>query len=138
MKRTETPLRATSRRRQPSNSPAPTNTISAWHCGVVGLKPSADAIPSPFGFGGAYGPLDGVTAPMGRTVADARMAFEVMAGPDPRDPHSMALLDVPPPATPRIAVSPRLGLNVSVDADVMAAFQAASALLYGSDFPVRR
>jgi aspartyl-tRNA(Asn)/glutamyl-tRNA(Gln) amidotransferase subunit A len=50
---------------------------------------------------------------MGRTAADARMAFEVMAGPDPRDPHSVALLDVPPPAKPRIAGSPRLGLNVA-------------------------
>ena len=97
----------------------------ASHCGVVGLKTSAGAIPSPFGFGGAYGPLYGVTAPMGRSVADARVAFEVMAGPDRRDPHSVALLDVPPPAQPRIAVSPRLGLNVAVDPDVMAAFEAA-------------
>ena len=81
-------------------------------------KTSAGAIPSPFGFGGAYGPLYGVVAPMGRSVADAKVAFEVMAGPDPRDPHSVATLDVPPPANPRIAVSPRLGLNVAVDADV--------------------
>ncbi len=53
----------------------------ASHCGVVGLKTSAGAIPSAFGFGGAYGPLYGVTAPMGRTVGDARVGFEVMAGP---------------------------------------------------------
>lgn len=97
----------------------------ASHCGVVGLKTSAGAIPSPFGFGGAYGPLYGVVAPMGRTVADARLAFEMMAGPDLRDPHSVALLDLPPPAAPRIAVSPRLGLDVAVDVDVMAAFEAA-------------
>lgn len=97
----------------------------ASHCGVVGLKTSAGAIPSPFGFGGAYGPLYGVTAPMGRSVADARVAFEVMAGPDKRDPHSVALPDLPPPANPRVAVSPRLGLDVAVDPDVMAAFQAA-------------
>ncbi len=97
----------------------------ASHCGVVGLKTSAGAIPSPFGFGGAYGPLYGVTAPMGRSVADARVAFEVMAGPDRRDPHSVALLDIPPPSQPRIAVSPRLGLNVAVDPDVIAAFEAA-------------
>jgi aspartyl-tRNA(Asn)/glutamyl-tRNA(Gln) amidotransferase subunit A len=101
----------------------------ASHCGVVGLKTSAGAIPSPFGFGGAYGPLYGVTAPMGRSVADAKVAFEVMAGPDRRDPHSVALLDVPPPSNPRIAVSPRLGLNVAVDADVMAAFDSAIARL---------
>ncbi len=97
----------------------------ASHCGVVGLKTSAGAIPSPFGFGGAYGPLYGVTAAMGRSVADARVAFEVMAGPDPHDPHSVALLDVAPPAMPRIAVSPRLGLGVAVDPDVMAAFEKA-------------
>lgn len=101
----------------------------ASHCGVVGLKTSAGAIPAPFGFGGAYGPLYGVTAPMGRTVADARVAFEVMAGPDRRDPHSVALLDLPPPSSPRIAVSPRLGLGVAVDPDVMAAFEAAVAML---------
>ncbi|MFI5002222.1 MAG: amidase [Reyranellales bacterium] len=101
----------------------------ASHCGVVGLKTSAGAIPNPFGFGGAYGPLYGVTAPMGRSVADAHVAFEVMAGPDPRDPHSVATLDVPPPSNPRIAVSPRLGMNVAVDPDVMAAFEAAVAKL---------
>jgi aspartyl-tRNA(Asn)/glutamyl-tRNA(Gln) amidotransferase subunit A len=98
-------------------------------CGVVGLKTSAGAIPSVYGFGGAYGPLYGVTAPMGRSVADAKVAFEVMAGPDPRDPHSVATLDVPPPSMPRIAVSPRLGLDVAVDVDVMAAFDAAVARL---------
>ncbi|MGZ5899273.1 MAG: amidase family protein [Reyranella sp.] len=67
----------------------------ASHCGVVGLKTSAGAIPSPFGFGGAYGPLYGVVAPMGRSVADTKVAFEVMAGPDRRDPHSVATFDVP-------------------------------------------
>ncbi len=98
-------------------------------CGVVGLKTSAGAIPAPFGFGGSYGPLYGVTAPMGRTVADAKAGFEVMAGPDRRDPHSVALLDVPPPSSPRIAFSPRLGLGVAVDADVMATVEAAVASL---------
>ena len=105
-------------------------------CGVVGLKTSAGAIPSPFGFGGAYGPLYGVTAPMGRTVADAKVAFEVMAGPDPRDPHSVATLDIPPPSNPRIAVSARLGLNVAVDPDVMATFETAIAKLRASGWRI--
>lgn len=109
----------------------------AAHCGVVGLKTSAGAIPSPFGFGGAYGPLYGVTAPMGRTVGDARLAFEVMAGPDPRDPHSVATLDVPPPSIPRVAVSPRLGLDVAVDVDVMTAFEAAVAKLRAAGWRIR-
>ncbi len=108
----------------------------ASHCGVVGLKTSAGAIPAPFGFGGAYGPLYGVTAPMGRTVADARLAFEVMAGPDRRDPHSVTLFDVPPPSNPRIAVSRRLGLNVAVDADVMTAFDAAVARLRAAGWSI--
>ncbi|MBS0520559.1 MAG: amidase [Proteobacteria bacterium] len=108
----------------------------ASHCGVVGLKTSAGAIPNPFGFGGAYGPLYGVTAPMGRTVADAKVAFEVMAGPDPHDPHSVATLDVPPPSQPRIAFSPRLGLGVAVDPDVMSAVEAAVERLRGAGWRI--
>jgi aspartyl-tRNA(Asn)/glutamyl-tRNA(Gln) amidotransferase subunit A len=73
---------------------------------------------------------------MGRTVADARVAFEVMAGPDPRDPHSVPLLDVPPPAMPRVAASPRLGLGVAVDPDVMAAFDAAVARLRAAGWAI--
>ncbi|HKU93710.1 MAG TPA: amidase, partial [Vineibacter sp.] len=97
----------------------------AAHVGAVGLKTSAGAIPSPFGFGGFFGPLHGVTAPMGRTVADVRLMFDVMAGPDRRDPVSVAVLDVAPPARPRIAYSPRLGLDVAVDPDVRTAVDAA-------------
>jgi aspartyl-tRNA(Asn)/glutamyl-tRNA(Gln) amidotransferase subunit A len=92
---------------------------------VVGLKTSGGAIPSPFGFGGFYGPLYGVVAPMGRTVADVRLAFDVMAGPDPRDPGSVAVADAHPPARPRIAYSPRLGLDVAVDPDVRTAVDQA-------------
>ena len=97
----------------------------ASHVGAVGLKPSAGAIPSPFGFGGFYGPLHGVVAPMGRTVADVRLMFDVMAGPDPRDPVSVAVLDAHPPKRPRVAYSPRLGLSVAVDPDVRTAVDAA-------------
>jgi aspartyl-tRNA(Asn)/glutamyl-tRNA(Gln) amidotransferase subunit A len=88
-------------------------------CGVVGLKTSAGAIPTPFGFGGAYGPLYGVTAPMGRTVADAKVAFEVMAGPDPRDRMRIEEADIAWPE----------GTNEGAFGAVNA---AASALLYGA------
>jgi len=97
----------------------------AAHVGTVGLKTSAGAIPSPFGFGGFFGPLHGVIAPMGRTVADVRLMFDVMAGPDRRDPVSVAVLDGPPPARPRIAYSPRLGLDAAIDPDVRSAVEAA-------------
>ena len=82
----------------------------ASHCGVVGLKPSAGAIPNPFGFGSTFGPLVSVTAPMGRTVADARAIFEVTAGPGSRATRiQWLLLDVPPPSAARIAVSAASG-----------------------------
>jgi aspartyl-tRNA(Asn)/glutamyl-tRNA(Gln) amidotransferase subunit A len=97
----------------------------ASHVGAVGFKPSAGAIPSLFGFAGFYGPLHGVVAPMGRTVADVRLAFGAMAGPDARDPMTVQLSPLPPPLRPRVAFSPRLGLDLAVDPDVAQAVSAA-------------
>lgn len=108
----------------------------AAHCGVVGLKTSAGAIPKPYGFPCAFGPLYAVIAPMGRTVADAKVAFDVMAGPDPRDPHSVATLDIPAPTQARFAFSPRLGLDVAVDPDVMSAVETAIETLRSSGWRI--
>ncbi len=108
----------------------------ASHVGAVGLKPSAGAIPSPFGFGGAYGPQYGVIAPMGRTVADVRLMFDVMAGADPRDPVSVAISDSHAPARPRIAWSPRLGLDAAVDPDVREAVDTAIARLRAAGWTI--
>ncbi len=102
----------------------------------MGLKTSAGAIPSPFGFGGSYGPLYGVVAPMGRTVADVRLMFEAMVGRNPRDPHSVDVLDAVPPVRPRIAWSPRLGLGVAVDPDVSATVDAAVARLRAASWVI--
>jgi Asp-tRNA(Asn)/Glu-tRNA(Gln) amidotransferase A subunit family amidase len=59
--------------------------VPAHFCGICGLKPTPGRIPAtghyPEG-GGAFGWI-GVVGPMGRTVADVRTVFEVMAGPDP-------------------------------------------------------
>jgi amidase len=53
--------------------------IPASCCGLVGLRPSPDRVPSeivdPAGLS--------VTTPIGRTVADVRLAFAVMAGAEP-------------------------------------------------------
>jgi len=61
--------------------------VPAHFCGICGLKPTPGRIPAtghyPEG-GGAFGWI-GVVGPMGRTVADVRALFEVMAGPDPGD-----------------------------------------------------
>jgi aspartyl-tRNA(Asn)/glutamyl-tRNA(Gln) amidotransferase subunit A len=89
------------------------------HVGVVGFKPSFGAVPDPVGFPHAFIGLQ-TMAPIARNVADARAMFEAIAGPDPRDPQSIALADAPlrPGRALRVAFSPRFGLDVPVDEDV--------------------
>ncbi len=61
--------------------------VPAHFCGIAGLKPTPGRIPSTGHFppgGGAF-PWLGVVGPMGRTVADVRALFEVIAGPDADD-----------------------------------------------------
>ncbi|MBY6005236.1 amidase family protein [Salipiger bermudensis] len=64
----------------------------AYACGIHGLRPSLGRVPaynasSPDRPVGAQ--LMAVSGPLARTVADLRLGFEVMAGPDPRDPWSV-------------------------------------------------
>ncbi len=64
--------------------------VPAHFCGICGLKPTPGRIPATGHFpscDGAFGWI-GVVGPMARTIADVRMLFEVMAGPDATDPHS--------------------------------------------------
>jgi Asp-tRNA(Asn)/Glu-tRNA(Gln) amidotransferase A subunit family amidase len=61
--------------------------VPAHFCGICGLKPTPGRIPGTGHYppgGGAFGWI-GVVGPMGRTVADVRALFEVLAGPDPGD-----------------------------------------------------
>src|SRR5206468_11116261 len=60
------------------------------HVGVVGFKPSYGAIPYGPGFAEPFFGIS-VIAPIARNVADAALAFEAMAGFDPRDPDSAAV-----------------------------------------------
>lgn len=62
--------------------------VPAHFSGICGLKPTPGRIPLTGHYppaGGAFTWI-GVVGPMGRTVADVRALFEVMAGPDPGDP----------------------------------------------------
>jgi Asp-tRNA(Asn)/Glu-tRNA(Gln) amidotransferase A subunit family amidase len=64
--------------------------VPAHFCGICALKPTPGRIPSTGHFppgGGAFGWL-GVVGPMARTVADVRILFEVLAGPDAGEPCS--------------------------------------------------
>ncbi|MGY8707736.1 amidase [Bradyrhizobium sp. 18BD] len=89
------------------------------HVGVVGFKPSYGAIPYGPGFAEPFFGLS-VIAPIAADVADVALAFEAMAGADPRDPDSAVIArEADNIAGLRIAFSPRLGLDVAVD-DVVA------------------
>jgi Asp-tRNA(Asn)/Glu-tRNA(Gln) amidotransferase A subunit family amidase len=64
--------------------------IPAHFVGICGLKPTPGRIPSTGHYPASAGPFAqlGVVGPMARTVADITRLFEVMAGPDLRDPAS--------------------------------------------------
>ena len=62
----------------------------AHFTGICGLKPTPGRIPSTGHYPKSGGPfaLLGVVGPMARTVADLKLLFEAMAGPDDGDPSS--------------------------------------------------
>jgi len=62
--------------------------VPAHFCGICGLKPTPGRIPATGHFPQSVGPfaLLGVVGPMARTVADLKLFFEVMQGPDDGDP----------------------------------------------------
>jgi len=61
--------------------------VPAHFCGICGLKPTPGRIPSTGHFPPGAGAFSwiGVVGPMARTIADVRLLFEVMAGPDAGD-----------------------------------------------------
>jgi Asp-tRNA(Asn)/Glu-tRNA(Gln) amidotransferase A subunit family amidase len=64
--------------------------VPAHFSGICGLKPTPGRIPATGHFPNSLGPfaLIGVVGPMARTVADLKILFEVMQGPDDGDPSS--------------------------------------------------
>jgi len=61
--------------------------VPAHFCGICGLKPTPGRIPSTGHFPPGAGAFSwiGVVGPIARTIADVRLLFEVMAGPDTGD-----------------------------------------------------
>ena len=90
--------------------------VPASFSGVFGIKPSLGRVPRYGGYGRPASNQFSQAGPMSRTVRDAALLLQVLAGPDPRDPISMR---EPPPdylaeleggvAGWRIAWSPDLG-----------------------------
>ena len=106
--------------------------IPSSFSGIFGIKPSFGLVPQ---YPASAVELLSHVGPMTRTVRDAALMLGVMAGADPRDPHSwsrrcdyLALLQEEPerPAQPvRVAWSPDLG-TATVDPEV-ARLTAAAA-----------
>jgi aspartyl-tRNA(Asn)/glutamyl-tRNA(Gln) amidotransferase subunit A len=106
--------------------------IPAACCGVVGFKATLGAIPNlqaPDLFG-----ANSFVGPMARNVADTRLMFDALLGPDRRDPYGQTgtfpLRALARAEQPRVALLLRCGniLDPEVEAAVIAAMKQAEAL----------
>src|SRR5437667_4815779 len=68
--------------------------VPAHFCGICGLKPTPGRIPATGHYPQSVGPfaLLGVVGPMARAVADLKIMFEAMQGPDIGDPSAAPVL----------------------------------------------
>jgi Asp-tRNA(Asn)/Glu-tRNA(Gln) amidotransferase A subunit family amidase len=84
--------------------------VPAHFCGICGLKPTPGRIPATGHFPSGAGAFSwiGVVGPMARTIADVRLLFEVMAGPDPGD-----ALSSPVPLRSQNKIDPR-GFRIGI------------------------
>ncbi len=64
--------------------------VPAHFSGICGLKPTPGRVPATGHYPESLGPfaLLGVVGPMARTIADVKLLFDAMAGPDPGDTSS--------------------------------------------------
>ncbi|MDX3906052.1 MAG: amidase family protein [Pigmentiphaga sp.] len=111
--------------------------IPASYCGLVGIKPSFGAIPS--------GPKLSAFAdfahlgPIARSVADCRLALQVMGRPHPLDPHSLySRAQELPPRRPAIAYMTGVGADTALDPAVEAAVEALAERLARKGHTVTR
>jgi aspartyl-tRNA(Asn)/glutamyl-tRNA(Gln) amidotransferase subunit A len=98
----------------------------AAHTGLVGIKPSSGVIPHPWGFAEPnYG--QSVIGVLAHDVADCAWAFDHLVAFDAADPAGVPVrveLGAGAPRALRIAWSPRLGIDLAIDDDVLAAMRA--------------
>jgi Asp-tRNA(Asn)/Glu-tRNA(Gln) amidotransferase A subunit family amidase len=115
--------------------------VPAHFCGICGLKPTPGRIPATGHFppcGGAFSWM-GVVGPMARSVADLRLLFSVMAGPDPGDPMSAPVFVREVPAAQlrqtRIGLLESDALRKPTD-ETRQAVESAAKLLQSAGFVV--
>lgn len=106
----------------------------AASAGIFGLKPTRGAVP--FEWAADAFANNSFAGPMTRTVKDAAIMLQAMAGPDPRDPWSLG--DAMAPVRPALVGQDLSGIRIGyvermanprLDPDVRAATEAAVAAL---------
>jgi aspartyl-tRNA(Asn)/glutamyl-tRNA(Gln) amidotransferase subunit A len=118
----------------------------AAHCGLVGMKPSIGLVPHPWGFDEPnFG--HSVIGQLARTVRDAALMLECLAGYEPEDPLShplsmdtafVAAAERGAPRELRIAFSRDLGCGFAIDADVERVILATVGRLEAAGYRVVR
>jgi aspartyl-tRNA(Asn)/glutamyl-tRNA(Gln) amidotransferase subunit A len=106
--------------------------LPAAYTGLVGMRPSTGRIPRRFGFPATCIDFQ-VIGPFARTMRDMRLLYDVLAGPDPRDPYSQRFPrapEVPAGRRPRIGWFTAIG-DESATPEVVASVAAAVQVLAG-------
>ncbi|MFD8882907.1 amidase [Streptomyces erythrochromogenes] len=117
--------------------------VPAQFCGVAGLKPSTGRFPADHRFLGPDdpGPASQILVtdgPLARSVGDLRLAYEVLAGTDPRDPRAVPVpaYGAPLPGPVKVAVVADPGGH-GVHPTVRGAVEAAADALRDAGYDVR-
>jgi aspartyl-tRNA(Asn)/glutamyl-tRNA(Gln) amidotransferase subunit A len=103
------------------------------YTGLAGIRPSTGHVARAFGFPPLAFDFQAI-GPVARTVADLRLALDVIAGPDPRDRLSLAASRAQRPS--RDIAGLRIGLvteagNALVDRAIVSAVEAAATAFSG-------
>lgn len=118
--------------------------VPAHFCGICGLKPTPGRIPATGHYPQSVGPfaLLGVVGPMTRTIADLKLLFEVLQGPDIGDPSAAPVPAHWPEWSLRNAsTKPRIGYfeddgRTPVTAETRASVRKSADLLKKAGFEV--
>ncbi|MET9401953.1 amidase [Kitasatospora sp. NPDC002965] len=117
--------------------------VPAQFCGVAGLKPTTGRFPADHRILGPDDPgpasqLLVTDGPFARSVGDLRLAYEVLAGTDPRDPRAVPVpaYGAPLPGPVKVAVVADPGGH-GVHPTVLASVAAAADALRDAGYDVR-